>query len=345
MVGLYSRMVSYRRAIAGPVLILLALPALSALSAQPAPPPPPFIARCATCHGDEARGTAQGPGLVMNPRVAAQSVEQLRDYLQRGNPGAGMPAFADLPADDLLALARYLRRINVETIIPPPADVPARKGAWGPPQPGDWRTYNGSDSANRYSPLTQITRANVGVSEAEMGVPDAAFRARSHTARRRRRALRDGSEPGGGARRGDGTCVVDLLASADTGTGGRLAAWHQSRRRAPRRHRVLRDRQRPPARARSWHRRPSVGNRPWRPTRRRPSRLTTTAAPSRRSSSATWSWPASRARMRASAVSSRPSTPRAARSCGAAGPCRVEANPASRPGRDRSRSEAAGPPG
>ena len=152
-------MVSYRRAIVGPILVLLAL---SALSAQPAPPPPPFIARCATCHGDEARGTARGPGLVMNPRVAAQSVEQLRDYLQRGNPGAGMPAFADLPADDLLALARYLRRINVDTIIPPPADGPARTVAWGPPQPGDWRTYNGSDSANRYSPLKQITRDNVG---------------------------------------------------------------------------------------------------------------------------------------------------------------------------------------
>jgi PQQ-dependent dehydrogenase (methanol/ethanol family) len=138
-----------------PTLLLLVL------SAQPAPPPPPFAARCATCHGDEARGTARGPGLAMNPRVAVQSVEQLHGYLQRGNPGAGMPAFADLPADDLLALARYLRRINVETILPPPAARPARTVAWGPPQPGDWRTYNGSDSANRYSPLTRITRANV----------------------------------------------------------------------------------------------------------------------------------------------------------------------------------------
>lgn len=77
----------------------------------------------------------------MNPRVAAQSVEQLRAYLQRGNPGAGMPAFADLPADDLLALARYLRRINVETIIfrrrPPGPRARSRgvrpnRGAGGP---------------------------------------------------------------------------------------------------------------------------------------------------------------------------------------------------------------------
>jgi cytochrome c553 len=145
-----------------PLVGLLALLAGSAPSGQPAPPPPPFLARCAACHGDEGRGTANGPGLVMNSRVAVQTIEQLSGYLQRGNPGAGMPAFADLPADDLLALARYLRRINVETIIPPPAVGRAEKTAWGPPRPGDWRTYNGSDSANRYSPLTEITRANVG---------------------------------------------------------------------------------------------------------------------------------------------------------------------------------------
>ena len=133
MVCLYPCMVAHGKAMIGPILVLLAL---SALSSQPAPPPPPFIARCATCHGDEARGTARGPGLVMNPRVAAQSVEQLRGYLQRGNPGAGMPAFADLPADDLLALARYLRRINVDTIMPPPADVPARRSRGARPNPG-----------------------------------------------------------------------------------------------------------------------------------------------------------------------------------------------------------------
>ena len=62
----------------------------------------------------------------MNPRVAAQSVDQLRAYLERGNPAAGMPSFPDLSADDLMALARYLRRINVETIMPPPPTPAAR---------------------------------------------------------------------------------------------------------------------------------------------------------------------------------------------------------------------------
>ena len=137
-----------------PILLLVAM------ARQPAPPPPPFTARCAACHGGEARGTAQAPGLVMNPRVAVLSVDQLKAYVERGNPGAGMPPFAGIPDDELLALAHYLRQINQETVIPPPP-APARAIAVGPPQPGDWRSYNGSDSGNRYSPLTQISRENV----------------------------------------------------------------------------------------------------------------------------------------------------------------------------------------
>ena len=121
-----------------------------------------FANRCAVCHGEDARGTAKGPGLAMNPRVAAQSAEQLRAYLEHGNPGAGMPSFGDLPGDDLVTLARYLRRINVETIVGPATATEPRKFTWGVPQPGDWPTYNGNDSANRYSPLKQISTANVG---------------------------------------------------------------------------------------------------------------------------------------------------------------------------------------
>lgn len=132
------------------------------LSAQPVLSQQPFAGRCGVCHGEDARGTAQGPGLAMNPRVAAQSAEQLRTYLQGGNPGAGMPSFADLPAAELASLAQYLRRINADTILMPvTGTAPTRKTTWGAPQPGDWPTYNGNDSANRYSPLKQITRENV----------------------------------------------------------------------------------------------------------------------------------------------------------------------------------------
>jgi PQQ-dependent dehydrogenase (methanol/ethanol family) len=132
------------------------------LSAERLFPQQLFTKRCAACHGEDARGTAKGPGLAMNPRVAEQSAEQLRAYLERGNTGAGMPSFADLPADDLVSLARYLRRINADTIVGPvTATEPTRKITWGAPQPGDWLTYNGNKSANSYSPLKQITTANV----------------------------------------------------------------------------------------------------------------------------------------------------------------------------------------
>ena len=132
------------------------------ISPQQATPQQMFIKHCAVCHGEDGRGTAQGPGVAFNRRVAVQSPDQLLAYLKRGAVNAGMPSFADLHADDLALLVRHLRRLNTDTIIPPPmAAEPHRKVTWGPPQSGDWRTYNGNDSANRYSPLKQVSRANV----------------------------------------------------------------------------------------------------------------------------------------------------------------------------------------
>src|SRR6185312_3197240 len=121
-----------------------------------------FNQHCAACHGTDARGTAKGPGLAANPSVAQQSAEQLRAFLEHGNAGAGMPSFADLSARDLRALANYLRVLNMGTIAGPASGSErVRKVSWGPPQPGDWLSYNGNDSGNRYSPLKQISTENV----------------------------------------------------------------------------------------------------------------------------------------------------------------------------------------
>ncbi len=121
-----------------------------------------FHNNCASCHGEDARGSAQGPGLAMNPRVAEQTADQLRAFLERGNVGAGMPSFADLPMADRTALAGFLRSLNADTILRPiTASESARRIVFGPPQPGDWLSYNGNDSGNRYSPLKQISTANV----------------------------------------------------------------------------------------------------------------------------------------------------------------------------------------
>jgi PQQ-dependent dehydrogenase (methanol/ethanol family) len=98
----------------------------------------------------------------MNPRVAEQSAQQLKAYLQHGNPGAGMPSFASLSETDLTKLAGFLKHINNDMIgMPPPSKQPARKVEFGPPKPGDWLTYNGNLSANRYSLLKEITTQNV----------------------------------------------------------------------------------------------------------------------------------------------------------------------------------------
>ena len=100
----------------------------------------------------------------------------MRDYLERGNPGAGMPAFSELPKADLTTLARHLRRLNADTILTPIlTSENARKISWGPPQPGDWLTYNGNDSANRYSPLKQINAANVGALKLKWVFPISSF--------------------------------------------------------------------------------------------------------------------------------------------------------------------------
>jgi PQQ-dependent dehydrogenase (methanol/ethanol family) len=77
---------------------------------------PPDIQRtystlCGGCHGDDARGTQQGPPLSGNASVRARSVQSLRNIIRNGIPAAGMPAF-DLPADTLDALASMVASLN-----------------------------------------------------------------------------------------------------------------------------------------------------------------------------------------------------------------------------------------
>jgi PQQ-dependent dehydrogenase (methanol/ethanol family) len=146
-----------------PILALIVGGGFALARAPQLQPPSVFAAQCAACHGDEGRGTAKGPALAMNPRVAEQSDEQLAAYLQRGNVAAGMPSFADLTPNDRASLVRYVKRLNVDTITKPVViETAARRKLSDTPQPGEWRTYNGSDSGNRFSPLEQITTANVG---------------------------------------------------------------------------------------------------------------------------------------------------------------------------------------
>jgi PQQ-dependent dehydrogenase (methanol/ethanol family) len=118
-----------------------------------------FAHHCAGCHGSDARGTGKGPGLAANPRLAGQSGAELRAVIQRGFPDSGMPPF-DLPAAEIDAVATYIHELNAG--VQPSAVAGSRRVTWRDPQPGDWLTYNGDLSANRYSELKQIDTANVG---------------------------------------------------------------------------------------------------------------------------------------------------------------------------------------
>src|SRR6267378_2770808 len=62
-----------------------------------------YAERCVGCHGADARGTDQAPGLAGNSRVSGQTVQKIRDVIRNGIPRTGMPGF-DLPARELDAL-------------------------------------------------------------------------------------------------------------------------------------------------------------------------------------------------------------------------------------------------
>ena len=99
------------------LLVLLLSCSAQPLFAQQSPEL--FSRNCAGCHGENARGTAKGPGLEGNPSVAEQSADQLSAFLERGNIAAGMPSFADLPAPTAGRSPSTCCALNVGTIIRP----------------------------------------------------------------------------------------------------------------------------------------------------------------------------------------------------------------------------------
>jgi alcohol dehydrogenase (cytochrome c) len=153
-----------------------------------------FASRCANCHGTEGAGGELGPSIVA--RVPLRNDQELEAVIRDGLTGAGMPAFPSLSraeSADLLVFLRTLRPRN--TAGPRRLTVTLSTGrsltgvvlnqSQGEAQllgddralhllrdaPGGrhrevtsetgWPTYNGQPGGNRYSPLTQITTANV----------------------------------------------------------------------------------------------------------------------------------------------------------------------------------------
>jgi len=70
-----------------------------------------YAQRCAGCHGADAHGTDNGPGLAGNQALDGRSVQDLGDLIRKGVPASGMPAF-DLPPQELDALVALVRSLN-----------------------------------------------------------------------------------------------------------------------------------------------------------------------------------------------------------------------------------------
>src|SRR6185436_15855378 len=98
------------------IILLAALVATPLLGQSPPTPSNADIKQtyaklCAGCHGDDARGTQQGPGLAGNPWVRRRSVQSLKNVIRNGIPAAGMPPFS-LPAPTIDSLAAMIASLN-----------------------------------------------------------------------------------------------------------------------------------------------------------------------------------------------------------------------------------------
>ncbi len=135
-----------------------------------------------------------------------------------------------------------------ETIVGPMATKEAaRRITWGAPQPGDWLTYNGNDSANRYSPLKQINTSNVSSLKLKWIFPIPYFGLEVTPLAAGGVLYVTGPNQVFALDAITGNAAVAVLASAQSGHGGRCETRHQPRCRHSARQGLLCHRQRPPA--------------------------------------------------------------------------------------------------
>ena len=127
-----------------------------------------FTARCASCHGEDGRGGGRGFSLVAPAQPRAASTQDVRDIIVRGLQNAGMPAFS-MPDPELDAIAAFVMTLRPAAAAARPAAAEPTPAPVAPlpfsdiarPKPGEWPTYHGQLSGNRFSALDQITPANV----------------------------------------------------------------------------------------------------------------------------------------------------------------------------------------
>ena len=155
-----------------------------------------FQSRCAICHGTDANGGEHAPSILA--AVQSRDEPELIALLKQGVPQRGMPAFGDLPDSELRGLATFLKslpaaggrrrgfptRLTVQladgkTLEGMVVGMTARELQLRTDDQRihllrkageryreatsqvDWTSFHGGFSGNRYSPMSQIDKANV----------------------------------------------------------------------------------------------------------------------------------------------------------------------------------------
>lgn len=71
-----------------------------------------FTSTCAGCHGADGHGGEHAPNIATSSAVRQLSNAQLSQILNKGIPGAGMPAFGSLGQETIDSVIGYLRELQ-----------------------------------------------------------------------------------------------------------------------------------------------------------------------------------------------------------------------------------------
>jgi alcohol dehydrogenase (cytochrome c) len=124
-----------------------------------------FHERCSGCHGSDGSGGSVGPSLTRSAYHHGDSDLAIYQVVRDGVPGTAMPR-ADLALSDTLRVTAYVRSLQahlpeVEEPSQPAINVSSERLRAAGKKTDEWLTYSGSYNGWRYTPLTEITPANV----------------------------------------------------------------------------------------------------------------------------------------------------------------------------------------
>src|SRR6185369_4702199 len=71
-----------------------------------------YLQRCASCHGKEGQGSGNIPGLV-DGNIESVTPGELFWFVTHGDPGNGMPSWAQLPEDQRWKIVTYVKSLGL----------------------------------------------------------------------------------------------------------------------------------------------------------------------------------------------------------------------------------------